>query len=82
MYTSDRGTSLALLRSVATLVACAALVAARARRRVLETKSPHFTVVSNAGQKTAESVALQFERVRSMFKKQWAWARWTAPSRP
>lgn len=57
-------------------MAWAALVAAAGADDVwLETKSAHFTVVSNAGQKTAESVALQFERVRSMFKKQWAWAR-------
>jgi len=41
----------------------------------VSTRSAHFSVVSNAGPKTAESVALQFERVRAMFKKQWPWAR-------
>ena len=50
MYTSDRGTSLGRLRSTATLVAWVALVAAAGADDVwLETKSAHFTVVSNAG---------------------------------
>ncbi len=34
----------------------------------VEVRSPHFIVVSNAGEKQARKIAVQFEQVRSLFR--------------
>lgn len=41
----------------------------------IETASPHFLVVSNAGEKRARDVAWQLEQIRGAIEKGWAWAR-------
>jgi len=46
-----------------------------AERPWIEVKSPHFTVVSNASEKSARKVAWQFEQIRFVFQKLWPWAR-------
>lgn len=43
--------------------------------RWIEVKSPHFTVVSNAGDKAARNVAWQFEQIRAAIQAGWPWAR-------
>jgi tetratricopeptide (TPR) repeat protein len=40
-----------------------------------EVKSPHFTVVSNAGEGSARNVAWQFEQIRAAIRAGWPWAR-------
>ncbi len=40
----------------------------------LEVKSPHFTVVGNAGEKTTRRVAWQFEQIRAALEQIWPWA--------
>jgi hypothetical protein len=40
----------------------------------LEVKTPNFTVVSNAGEGTAQKTAVEFEQVRSAYAKLWPWA--------
>jgi TPR repeat protein/Tfp pilus assembly protein PilF len=76
MYTSlARRHPLSCARPAALAALVALAGSAHADDAWVQTRSAHFTVVSNASQKTAESVALQFERVRAMFQKQWPWAR-------
>jgi hypothetical protein len=41
----------------------------------VEIKSPHFTVVSNAGERSARNIAWQFEQFRLAIEKEWPWAR-------
>jgi len=41
----------------------------------VEIRSPHFTVVSNAGERTARNIAWQFEQFRAAIEKGWPWAR-------
>ena len=41
----------------------------------IEIRSPHFTVVSNAGDRQARAVAWQFEQIRQVVTKLWPWAR-------
>ncbi len=61
----------AILR--ATLLSCClalAVSAFAAKRQVwFETRSPHFVVVSNAGEKQARQTARQFEQSRSVFRQ-------------
>ena len=40
----------------------------------LQVKSDHFTVMTNAGERKARSVAWQFEQVRAAIGKGWPWA--------
>ena len=40
-----------------------------------ETASPHFLVVSNAGEKRARDVAWQLAQIRGAIEKGWSWAR-------
>jgi tetratricopeptide (TPR) repeat protein len=54
--------------------------AAGAERPWIETRSPHFVVVSNSGEKEARRIAWQFEQVRSVFRTLWPWGR-TDPGR-
>jgi len=41
----------------------------------VETRSPNFTVVSNAGEKKARNIAWQFEQIRAAIEKGWPWSR-------
>src|SRR5262245_11076164 len=41
----------------------------------VEVQSPHFAVVTNAGDKTGRRTAWQFEQVRAVVAKLWQWAR-------
>jgi len=41
----------------------------------IEVRSPHFTVLSNAGAGTARNIAWQFEQFRSAIETGWPWAR-------
>jgi tetratricopeptide (TPR) repeat protein len=47
----------------------------RAADQWIEVKSPHFTVISNAGDRAAQRLAWQLEQVRSAMQGLWAWAR-------
>jgi tetratricopeptide (TPR) repeat protein len=49
--------------------------AGAADRPWVEAKSPHFIVVSDAGDKTARDIAWQFEQIRAAIKVAWPWAR-------
>ena len=49
--------------------------AAVAQGTWLELKSPHFTVVSNAGEGRSREIAWQFEQVRAAIVAGWPWAR-------
>jgi Tfp pilus assembly protein PilF len=40
----------------------------------IEVESPNFTVVSNAGERTAGKTAAEFEQVRAAYAKVWPWA--------
>lgn len=40
----------------------------------VEVTSPHFTVISNAGEKRAGNVAWQFEQVQAVLRRIWPWA--------
>ena len=46
-----------------------------AERPWVEVKSPNFTIISDAGEKTARRVAWQFEQVRAVLQRLWPWAR-------
>jgi hypothetical protein len=41
----------------------------------IEVKSPHFTVISNAGDGSARNVVWQFEQIRSVIEATFPWAR-------
>lgn len=49
--------------------------AAPAPRPWVEVTSPHFTVISDAGEKRAARAAWQFEQVRAVLGRLWPWAR-------
>lgn len=58
---------------------CAALAIssctlAAADRPWVEVTSPHFTVISDAGDKSAVRAAWQFEQVRAVLQRLWPWA--------
>ena len=59
----------------AVFAVCVSAAAMAADDRWIEVKSPHFTVVSNAGDKTARNVAWQFEQIRAAIQAGWPWAR-------
>ncbi len=44
-------------------------LAARQPNRWLEVRSPHFVVISNAGEEETRRVSLEFERVRTMLRR-------------
>ena len=56
---------------LAALLFCASPLRAPAEHREswIEIRSPHFTVISNAGEHDGRRVALQFEEVRAMFEQ-------------
>ncbi len=41
----------------------------------VEVKTPGFTVVSNAGEATAQKTIVEFEQVRAAYGKVWSWAK-------
>ena len=53
----------------------ASAVTAAAQDKWVEVKSPHFTVVTNASDRSARSLAWQFEQIRSAIQAGWPWAR-------
>ena len=53
------------------VVLCRAIVANAATSTWVEVKSPHFTVVSDAGEKRARFVASQFELIRGALIRVW-----------
>jgi TPR repeat protein len=67
---------------VAGLLAALALVpGARAEERWLELRGPHFTVISDAGERDTRQLLWQFEQVRGIFEPLWPWAK-LDPGRP
>jgi hypothetical protein len=60
------------------LPALAPRVGSAAERPWVEVKSPHFIVISDAGEKNARRTAWQFEQVRAVLQKLWPWAHVTA----
>lgn len=40
----------------------------------VEVRSPHFVVISNAGEKRARNTAWQFEQVQALLRRLWPWA--------
>src|SRR5271168_1320974 len=60
--------------SLVSLLACASLLSvfgpspAVAKDTWIEVRSPHFTVISNAGDKQARRIADQFEQFREVFQ--------------
>jgi hypothetical protein len=46
---------------------------AKAADQWVEVRSPHFTVVSSAGDRAARALAWQLEQVRSAMSAMWAW---------
>lgn len=62
----------------AALLCLAALTASTARaeeRPWVEVRSPRFTIVSQAGEKSARDLAWQFEQVHSVFSRAYPWAK-------
>jgi len=70
------------LRSFAVLLLLAALatVATAAVDPWVEVRTPHFTVISDAGEKQARHVATEFERMRAVFHSRFPSARVDAAS--
>jgi tetratricopeptide (TPR) repeat protein len=58
-----------------TAVALSAVTAGAAPAPWLEIKSGHFTVVTNAGEKSGRKVAWQFEQIRAALLQVWPWAK-------
>jgi tetratricopeptide (TPR) repeat protein len=46
-----------------------------AERSWVEVKSPHFIIVSSESERTARTVAWQFEQMHGVLNRLWAWAR-------
>src|ERR1019366_2786237 len=65
------------------LISCLAVLAAPAlcasHETWVEVRSPHFIVVSNAGEKQARQTAIHFEQIRMLFRQMIAFAQ-KAPS--
>jgi hypothetical protein len=60
---------------VAVLIAGPLQLAVSAQRSWVEVTSPHFTVVSDDGERAARAIAWQFEQIRSAMQVVWSWAR-------
>ncbi len=63
-------------KRIAALACCITLLCAPALRAKSETwvevRSPHFIVVSNAGEKEARQTAIRFEQIRTLFREMFA----------
>jgi len=73
---STRGAGITV--SAALVAACLAAWPAMkvtAADQWIEVKSPHFTVVSNASERSTRTLVWQFEQVRSAMAALWTWAR-------
>lgn len=70
---------IALCVVVAGSILAAAPVRVAAERSWVEVKSPHFTIVSNASDRSAREVAWQLEQVRGVMQRLWTWARVDTP---
>ena len=68
-----RGAQLAMTALCAALVISSWTLAA-ADRPWVEVTSPHFRVISDAGDKQAVRAAWQFEQVRAVLQRLWPWA--------
>ena len=69
-------TSLAIIGLfVLSLTTFGSFAAAAPLRQWVEVTSPHFVVVSDAGDKAALRAAWQFEQVRDVLRRLWPWAR-------
>src|ERR1043166_132632 len=66
-------TRLAVSLAGALFLVCLARDAMSAERLWVEVKSQHFTVASDAGEKTARDIAWQFEQVSAVLKNLWPW---------
>jgi tetratricopeptide (TPR) repeat protein len=64
-----------ILTVVLVLIVAAAASPASAAPTWVRVGSPHFTVVSDDGEKAARGVAWQFEQVRAVLQRLWPWAR-------
>ena len=60
---------------IAAVLAAWPAVRVAAADKWIEVKSPHFTVVSNASERSARKLAWQLEQVRSATVALWSWAR-------
>ncbi len=60
---------------IAAVLAAWPAVRVAAADKWIEVKSPHFTVVSNASERSARKLAWQLEQVRSATTALWSWAR-------
>ena len=77
---ADRGAALrprtVLLLALIGWSAMSGSVSSRAAERTwIQVASPNFTVVSDAGEKSAARAAWQFEQVRALLHRLWPWAR-------
>jgi TPR repeat protein len=75
--TSDtRGTRRIAAVALATIVVASwPAVRLAAAEEWIEVKSPHFTVVSNASERSTRTLVWQLEQVRSAMTALWSWAR-------
>jgi tetratricopeptide (TPR) repeat protein len=73
-HAAPRSLAAALAILAAMVVVAAGTFAGAAARPWVEVKSPHFTVISDAGDKSARRVAWQFEQVRAVLLRLWPWA--------
>jgi len=66
------------LRSASALLAFACLLtphrALAGDDTWVDVRSPHFVVISNAGEKRARNMAWQFEQVQALLRRLWPWA--------
>ena len=65
----------AFAAGLAAFTAFTATSAGAAERAWVAVETPHFTVVSNAGEDPAQDIANQYEEVRAVFAAVWPWAR-------
>ena len=67
-----------LLRRASALLAFTCLLTPHPVRAAadawVEVRSPHFIVISNAGEKRARNMAWQFEQVQALLRRLWPWA--------
>lgn len=60
---------------VAALALVLSVSSAAADDTWVEVTTPHFTVISNAGEKRARNMGWQFEQVQAVFTRIWPWAK-------
>jgi hypothetical protein len=70
-----RARTILLLALIASSAVCGSVASWAAERTWVLVTSPNFTVVSDAGDKSASRTAWQFEQVRAVLQRLWPWAR-------